>query len=176
MSGGYDFAKLKVMVVDDNEHMRLLLGTILKAFGVTRVFELMSAEDAWLRMIDTPCDIIIVDWVMEGMSGLEFVKKLRNAPDSPNPFVPIIMLTGHTSLERVRQARDAGVNEFLAKPVSSKMLMSRVIAVIENPRSFVRTRSYFGPCRRRRRDEKYEGPERRTGDPGKAKADGKEAA
>ena len=176
MSDGYDFARLKVMVVDDNEHMRLLLGTILKAFGINRIYDLMSAEDAWLKMVETPCDIVIVDWVMEGMSGLEFVKKLRNSPDSPNPFAPIIMLTGHTSLERVRQARDAGVNEFLAKPVSSKMLMSRVIAVIEHPRSFVRTRSYFGPCRRRRREEKYEGPERRTGESGNAKTDGKEAA
>ncbi len=173
---GYDFAKLKVMVVDDNEHMRLLLGTILKAFGVTRVCEMTSAEDAWERIVDTPCDIIIVDWVMAGMSGLDFVKKLRNSPDSLNPYVPIIMLTGHTSLERVQQARDAGVNEFLAKPVSSKMLMSRVLAVIENPRSFVRTRSYFGPCRRRRRGERYEGPERRACDSGKEKRDGQAAA
>ena len=87
----------------------------------------------------------------------------------------LVMLTGHTSLERVHQARDAGVNEFLAKPVSSKTILSRLVSVIEHPRPFVRTRSYFGPCRRRRRDDEYHGPERRSGqtsiiDPKKALA------
>jgi DNA-binding response OmpR family regulator len=73
------------------------------------------------------------------------------------------MITGHTSPERVHAARDAGVNEFLAKPVSSKSIMARVISVIENPRPFVRTKAYFGPCRRRRRVD-YHGPERRVED------------
>ena len=72
------------------------------------------------------------------------------------------MLTGYTHIERVRQARDAGVNEFLAKPVSVKAIMTRLISVIEHPRPYVRTKSYFGPCRRRRGDEEYRGPERRA--------------
>ncbi len=61
----------------------------------------------------------------------------------------------------MRQARDAGVNEFIAKPVSVKTMMSRLVAVIEHPRPYVRTNSYFGPCRRRRGEE-YRGPERRA--------------
>jgi DNA-binding response OmpR family regulator len=72
------------------------------------------------------------------------------------------MLTGHTSLDHVRQARDAGINEFIAKPVSVKTLMSRLVAVIESPRPYVRTKVYFGPCRRRRGVEEYRGPERRA--------------
>ena len=71
------------------------------------------------------------------------------------------MLTGHTSVDHVQAARDAGVNEFLAKPVSSKAILSRLVAVIEHPRPFVRTKVYFGPCRRRRREGDYHGPERR---------------
>jgi DNA-binding response OmpR family regulator len=98
---------------------------------------------------------------MEGMSGVDLVRMLRGDPLSPNPFVPVIMLTGHTSPEHVRQARDAGVNEFIAKPVSVKTMMSRLAAVIEHPRPFVRTSRYFGPCRRRRQDE-HQGPERRA--------------
>jgi DNA-binding response OmpR family regulator len=73
------------------------------------------------------------------------------------------MLTGHTSVERVRLARDAGVNEFLAKPVSVKAMLTRLTAVIEHPRPFVRTKVYFGPCRRRRGADEYRGPERRVG-------------
>ena len=117
-------------------------------------------EDAWKVLTVNPCDIIFVDWVMSGMSGVELAQKIRSAPDSPNPFLPIIMLTGHTSIERVNLARDAGVNEFLAKPVSAKAILNRLVSVIEHPRPFVRTKSYFGPCRRRR-EGAYTGPERR---------------
>jgi len=95
------------------------------------------------------------------MTGLEFVKKIRTDPNSPNPFVPVIMLTGHTHIDHVRMARDAGANEFLAKPVSVKAVLSRLMAVIEHPRPFVRSKSYFGPCRRRRAMDDYRGPERR---------------
>jgi DNA-binding response OmpR family regulator len=62
----------------------------------------------------------------------------------------------------VQQARDAGINEFLAKPVSVKAMLARLTAVIEYPRPFVRTANYFGPCRRRRNSEDYAGPERRS--------------
>ncbi len=160
----YRFDRLKVLVVDDNQHMRMLVTAILQAFGIKTVFEAASAEDAWTELMLNPCDLIILDWVMDGMSGLELAEKVRSAPDSPNPFIPIIMLTGHTSLERVEAARDAGVNEFLAKPVSSKAILSRLVAVIEHPRPFVRTKVYFGPCRRRRREGGYHGPERRLGE------------
>ena len=108
----------------------------------------------------------VLDWVMEGMSGLDLIQMIRTNPQTPNPFVPVIMLTGHTSLDHVRQARDAGVNEFIAKPVSVKTMMSRLVSVIENPRPYVRTNVYFGPCRRRRGAEEYRGPERRAKNPG----------
>jgi len=158
---GYRFDRLKILVVDDNAHMRKLVVTILQAFGTLQIFEAASGEQALALMRDAQPDVIVLDWVMEGMSGLEFAKEVRTSPNTPNPFVPIIMLTGHTALDHVRQARDAGVNEFLAKPVSVKAILTRLIAVIEHPRPYVRTKAYFGPCRRRRGDE-YRGPERRA--------------
>lgn len=162
---GYRFERLKILVVDDNPHMRSLVTAVLQAFGVTQIFEAADGQDALTKLRSTACDIAIVDWVMPGMSGLDLTKTIRNAPNSPNPFIPIIMLTGHTSLDHVEAARDAGVTEFLAKPVSAKGLMSRMQSVIEHPRPFVRTEVYFGPCRRRRRDNIYDGPERRADDP-----------
>jgi len=104
----------------------------------------------------------VLDWVMEGMSGVELVRMIRSNPQAPNSFVPVIMLTGHTSLEHVNEARDAGVNEFIAKPVSVKTMMSRLVSVIEHPRPYVRTGGFFGPCRRRRNPHEYQGPERRS--------------
>ncbi|MEE8129654.1 MAG: hypothetical protein V3T48_05170, partial [Vicinamibacterales bacterium] len=84
------------------------------------------------------------------LNGLDFVRMVRFGKESPNRYVPIIMLTGHTELHRVCEARDAGVNEFLSKPVSAKAVYSRIASIIENPRMFVHTKTYFGPCRRRR--------------------------
>ena len=158
---GYRFDRIRVLVVDDNAHMRKLVMTILQAFGVHQISEAESGERAWTILRETNPDVIVLDWVMEGMSGLELIEMIRTNPQAPNPFVPVIMLTGHTSLDHVRQARDAGVNEFIVKPVSVKTMMSRLVAVIEQPRPYVRTGVYFGPCRRRRAGD-FHGPERRT--------------
>lgn len=157
----YRLDRVKVLVIDDNYHMRMLVGTVLEAAGIKTVYDAASGEDGWNIFKQSPCDIIFVDWVMGGMNGLEFTDMVRTSPDSPNPFVPIVMLTGHTSMDRVNAARDAGVNEFLAKPVTSKAILNRLVTLIEHPRQFVRTRVYFGPCRRRRKEGAYHGPERR---------------
>ena len=159
---GYRFERLKILVVDDNIHMRKLVTTILQAFGVIQIYEADSGQRAWTVLREANPDIVVADWMMETMSGIDLTKMIRTNPQSPNPFVPVIMLTGHTHIDRVRQARDAGINEFIAKPVSVKTMMSRLVAVIEHPRPYVRTNSYFGPCRRRRGAEDYRGPERRS--------------
>jgi two-component system chemotaxis response regulator CheY len=157
----YQFDRLKVLVVDDNAHMRKLVITILQAFGVSQIFEADNGEHAWASLREHNPDVCVLDWMMEGMSGVDLALKIRTDPQTPNPFVPMIRLTGHTHIDRVRQARDAGINEFIAKPVSVKTVMQRLQSVIENPRPFVRTKVYFGPCRRRRGAEEYRGPERR---------------
>src|SRR2546421_8364709 len=97
----YNFHRLKVLIVDDNQHMRTLVSAVLQAFGVSNVYEGRNGEEAWKILLKVPCDIVFLDWLMTGMTGLEFTEKVRTAPDSTNPFVPIIMLTGHTSVERV---------------------------------------------------------------------------
>jgi two-component system chemotaxis response regulator CheY len=162
---GYRFDRLKIMVVDDNQHMRKLVVTILQAFGAIQIFEAADGNRAWTMMREVNPDVVFLDWQMDGMSGIDLVKMIRTSSQSPNPFVPIVMLTGHTHIDHVRQARDAGVNEFLAKPVSVRAIMSRMVAVIEHPRAYVRTKGYFGPCRRRRATDEYRGPERRVTTP-----------
>ena len=157
----YRFDRLRVQEKDNNNHKHKHVTTILQAFGVTQIAEAESADRAWQSLRDSNPDVIVLDWVMEGMSGVDLVRMIRSNPQAPNPFVPVIMLSGHTSLEHVRQARDAGVNEFIAKPVSVKTMMSRLVAVIEHPRPYVRTGSFFGPCRRRRTIGDYHGAERR---------------
>lgn len=159
---GYKFERLKALIVDANPHMRKVLRSILHAFGVTAIYESGEGTRALELLRETRPDVIFLDWKMPDVTGLELTKKVRTAPSSPNPFIPIIMLTGHAQTSHVLQARDAGVTEVLAKPISPRSILTRLTTVIEHPRSFVRTTVYFGPCRRRRNHDDYHGPERRT--------------
>ena len=156
---GYNFDKLNVLVVAKNQHMRRLVVTILKAFGTAQILEADDHEGAWKMLHEVVPDIVVLDW--QGETALELVKRIRTSDQSPDPFMPIILLTSHEDVERLCLARNAGVDEFLTKPASARALMARIIAVIEHPRPFVRTNSYFGPCRRYRASEEYRGPDQR---------------
>ena len=153
--------RLKVLVVDDNHHMINIIKTILRGFEVKDFFDASNAADAFSIIRGTPIDLIITDFAMDPINGCEFTKLIRTAEDSPNHFVPIIMLTAYAEKSKVEQARDAGVTEFCAKPVTATELYRKVCSVINTPRSFVRTSVYFGPDRRRRKDDNYGGKERR---------------
>ena len=158
-----EFNRLRFLVIDDNAHMRRILRTLLHSFGTREVYE---AEDgaagleAFMHFIP---DIVICDWVMPIFDGLELTQMIRQPGANPNPYVPIIMLSGHSEKNRVMQARDAGVTEFLAKPIAAKALYERILSVVLNPRPFIRTATFFGPDRRRNVNPNYSGPERRKG-------------
>jgi two-component system, chemotaxis family, chemotaxis protein CheY len=145
----YVLDNVNVFVIDDNRHMRGLVKSILHALGVKEMGEAGDAAEAFTELQHFVADIIIVDWHMEPLDGLDFVRLIRTAKDSPNPYIPIIMLTAYTEYRRVAEARDAGVNEFLAKPISPRDLYMRIASIIDNPRRFIRTKAYFGPDRRR---------------------------
>lgn len=144
-----DFASLCVLLVDDNRHTRAVVRTILEALGVTKLREAVDGTDGIQKFQLFPADIIICDRVMEPMDGLEFVRRVRTGNESPNPYVPIIMLTAHTELNKIVEARNAGVHEVLAKPISAKALADRIVTILRNPRPFVRRGEYFGPVQRR---------------------------
>jgi two-component system, chemotaxis family, chemotaxis protein CheY len=137
-------SRLRFLIVDDNNHMRRILRALLHGFGVREAYE---AED--------------------GASGLEafqsYSRMIRDEGVSANPYTPVIMISGHAEKRRVFEARDAGVNEFLVKPISAKGLYQRIASVVMHPRPFIRTGSYFGPCRRRTGVTQFSGPDRRKG-------------
>ena len=155
--------KLRVLVADDNRNMRTIVTTLLKGIGVLHVRGAQDGGQALQVLDDWGADVAIVDFRMEPMDGVTFTQKVRNDANSKNPFLPIIMLTGYAEKGRVLEARDAGVTEMMIKPVTAKALVARLNAVIFNPRPFIRTKTYFGPDRRRRNDPGYVGLERRKG-------------
>jgi two-component system, chemotaxis family, chemotaxis protein CheY len=140
--------ELKVLLVDDNEHMRAIVGTILKGIGIVNLREARDGSEALEALRTWPADIAIVDFRMEPMDGVDLTRLVRNAADSRNPFLPIIMMTGFADRPRVEEARDAGVTELIVKPVTARAIIDRLNAVVYRPRPFVRTADYFGPQRR----------------------------
>jgi CheY-like chemotaxis protein len=162
MSGGFEY--LKALIVEDNSHMRALLRALLNSVGITDIAEAAQGQAAIEALRLRRPDLVLTDLAMKPMDGLEFTRYVRNDQNSPNPFIPIIMITGHTEKHRVEAARDAGVTELLAKPITASNLFSRIAEIVERPRAFVRCDSYFGPDRRRHRTDGYGGPWRRAED------------
>ena len=156
----YDLSEPKICVIDDCEPMLLLIRSMLDGLRAKNVKIYSDAKKAMEGMQMFRPDLVISDWRMDPVDGIELATWLRNSKDSPNPFVPIIMLTAYAEQERVAEARDAGVTEMLVKPMSVKSLYMRILTCIEKPRSFIRIDRYFGPDRRRR-NLRYQGPNRR---------------
>lgn len=155
---------LQVLLVDDNQHMRAITAAILHSAGMQRVREAPDGAAALDVLREHAVDLAIVDFNMFPLDGVEFTRLVRNSPDSANPYLPIIMMTGHSEKSRVTEARDAGVTEFVAKPITAKAVLERIQAVILRPRPFVKAETYFGPCRRRTGGGAYRGPLRRSTD------------
>ncbi|NKB42889.1 MAG: response regulator [Alphaproteobacteria bacterium] len=164
--GGPGLANLQFLVVDDHAQIRSLVRTILFALGGRNILDAADGEEGLKVAAESAPDIVITDWAMEPMSGVEMVKIMRQSSNDILKYMPIIMLTAFSERGRIVSARDAGINEYLLKPVSPRSLYSRVRAIIEQPRRFVRTKSYFGPDRRRG-EETFNGPDKRgTGEEG----------
>ena len=162
--------QLKILLVDDNQHMRVLLIELLRAVGINKVYEAADGAEGLQMMRSHPVDIVLTDLAMEPLDGIDFVRLIRNSSDSPNPMIPVIMTTGHLTMRRIQEARDAGVNEFVAKPITARNVLERLQIIVDHPRPFVRTDDFFGPDRRRRSDPSYAGPWRRSGDGPQPKA------
>jgi CheY-like chemotaxis protein len=143
------FASTKALVVDDELYMRKVVRTLLMSIGVRTIYEAANGPAGLDCIRSVAPDVVIVDWEMPGIDGADFVRIVRSPETFPFPNVPIIMLTGHGERSRVIESAQVGVNEFLLKPVSSKALQDRMVAVLTNPRPFVRSGDYYGPAPRK---------------------------
>lgn len=161
----YSLDKIKLLVIDDMQPMLSLTKGILEEFGFQNVFTAEDGATGFEMVCEHDPDLVLTDWIMEPLDGLEFTRMVRKSKRVPNPYVPIIMMTGFSSRLRVEAARDTGITEFLVKPFNAKHLYARIHHIIEKPRQFVDTGEFFGPDRRRRSEDDYEGAGRRENDP-----------
>ncbi len=128
-----DISNVKILIVEDNPFMQILLKQLLLDLGIVEMTEAADGAQAFSVMNTFEPDITPVDWEMQPLDDLDSVKLIHTGDDSPNKYVPMIMLTGHSEQNKVTQSRDAGINELLIKPLSAKTLYPRIKAVIESP-------------------------------------------
>lgn len=126
-----NFSELRVLVIEDNQTMRTLIGSVLLGIGVR---EIVTATDGMhgLRMLmsENP-DVVVVDWEMPNFDGIQFTRMVRTSPNVPDGKIPIIMCTTHSDLARVKEAQVAGVNEYICKPFSPKDFEARLSRVVK---------------------------------------------
>lgn len=154
-----DFERMTVLLVEPHQLVRRILRDILRGLGVGSSVAVDTIEDAYRHLADAPVDLIFTDW----SSATDAIALLRlvRAEDSPNPFVPVVVMSAYGDRDHVRAARDLGINEYMLKPFAPQTVASHLRAVARQPRMFVRSGNFFGPDRRRHRGQEFPGPERR---------------
>lgn len=159
---GETISKLSVMIIDDSSYMLALVATILRMFEVSRVETSRYAADGLQMLLRYDPDLILVNFHLDTMDGPEVVKAIRTNPAIASGRAPIILFSAFGELKFVKQARDAGANDYLIKPFSPRTLMEHMVAVLRNPRDFVAALDYTGPDRRLpSRQADFAGEERR---------------
>lgn len=160
----HDLSDLSILLVEDSLHMRRIMRAIIRGLGVRTIHEAEDGARGFEMFQQHGPDVIVTDWIMPIMDGIEMTRVIRGQRDSINPYVPIIMMSGHGERRKVMTARDAGINEFLVKPVAPNDLYLRLAGCALKPRTFVKTKTFFGPDRRRFIHPQYAGELKRSGE------------
>ncbi len=155
--------KITIMIVDPNEFARTFIRSICRNLHFGNILTTGDTTEAFGLLQKNPVQLIVCDWALAPLSSIDFVKQLR-ASGIPNSAVPVIILTSSGSPEAIIAARDAGVDDYLTRPIVMRRLLNSFVSALCMPRVFVKSKSYIGPCRRRRRMP-FNGPEKRTGWP-----------
>jgi len=148
-------SKLRVLIIDDNKFSRSLLNTQLAGYGIRDVMECGDGVEGLKSLQREEVHFVLLDYEMTPLNGAEFARLVRRDSSILNREIPIIMISGYSDLAHVTEARDAGINEFLGKPVSADILFRRISHTLLHPRPFVRTDHYVGP---QQREERAPGP------------------
>jgi len=166
----YNLSGLNVLVIEQHSLIRDAIRGALEAMNVKKVRLANNVRKAFIMMQGDKPDLILTDW-SPGLDGIELMDLIRKDRHSPDVFVPVVIMSAYSEAHHVNKAINAGINDFLKKPISASSIFSRIKWIIENPRLYVRSGPYFGPCRRRsneyfdgfdrRRRPTYEGRERR---------------
>lgn len=115
---------LSALVVDDMASMRMLIRAVLKQIGIFEIAEASNGPDALTHLQHKTVDILICDWNMPGMTGLEVLEAVRQQPHLKR--LPVLMVTAEQSREQVSEAIQAGVTSYVSKPFKPATLEAHI--------------------------------------------------
>jgi two-component system, chemotaxis family, chemotaxis protein CheY len=162
-----DWKALRIMCINNDQEFRHLITGLLRDLGVGSTPMAKNGDDGYYEIENSSVDMVILDSVLDGGDGLDFVRKLRNPASTPAAHIPVIMMSTERSLDVVTHAIKQGVDHYMVKPVSQKDLGISIRNMLQKPPRKIKTETYIGPCRRRlpqRVYGHYEGPDRRGED------------
>ena len=158
-------ANLNVLVVADPLSLKTLLMPVLDTIGAKNILTAWDAREGFGLFCKHSPDLVLADWDMARLSGLDLTQMIRRAPLSPDYRTPVILLTGdETAAVRMTQALDAGVTQLLLKPFSASELIEAITHAMNDPREFIDFPNYIGPDRRQDVLPGYSGSPRRVAD------------
>lgn len=147
-----------ILIAEDDKISRKLLSKLLISFGHT-IIEAENGLDGWSKWLEHKCSLLISDWIMPDMTGIELCQKIR-AVDQPR-YTYIIMLTSMAGRDNYNKAMDAGVDDFMTKPFDKDLIYTRIRVAerILNLQQEISTLSGLLPicsyCKKIRDDNKY---------------------
>jgi len=119
---------MNILIVDDYKTMLRIIENLLKQLGFKNVLQATDGSMALKVLRETPCGLVISDWNMEPMTGLQFLKEVR--ADEKLKGTPFIMVTAESKVENVAAAKEAGVNNYIVKPFNAETLKQKISAVL----------------------------------------------
>ena len=119
---------LRILVVDDHALTRAMVQSILKGSGFVDVIHADNGEHAIARLNEQIVDLVVCDWNMPSVSGIDVLRFLRKNDDYKH--IPFIMLTAEAYRKNVKEAMDAGVTDYVVKPFTPEILIDKVLEVV----------------------------------------------
>jgi two-component system chemotaxis response regulator CheY len=119
---------MRFLIVDDSSTMRRIIINTLHKLGHEDVTEAANGREGLERLGDGPIDVIITDWNMPEMNGIEFIRTLRTMPASRH--TPVLMVTTNAAKEDIVEALRAGVTSYVVKPFTPETMREKIEAVI----------------------------------------------
>lgn len=117
---------MRTLVVDDSRIIRNILVRTLNGMGIGEIEEAADGQEGWDAFSRCPAELVLTDWHMPHMDGLELVKRIRKIA----PAVPIVMISIVDSCTWIDEAYSAGVTDFICKPLSRETLESRLDRIL----------------------------------------------
>lgn len=133
--------KLKYLIVDDSRFGRKMVREALSFFGIRGAVEANDAVEAMKTLMAEPIDVVLTDYEMPYVSGVELTRMIRRGNEVRDPMVPVVIITSHAEEFRIREAISAGIQEYMVKPFSPDKLMSNILHAVENKKPLMRETS-----------------------------------